>query len=368
MKFAKCIERFGKRGIRKILKRCLKPIPVKPEEFDHDSIGRILVVRQDSRLGNLVLMTPLIRGLKEVFPAARIDVLISEGFEEVLEHNPDIDRTVVFRKKKARLLPWSYPLFINNLRKERYDLVVDASNGYHFSLNNVLLVSFSGARYRLGYARGGKESYFNLPVPLPSEETHMADAMLGLVKSISPDIRDFPLSYYLSDSDRAFAQGWLKERRIMEFDSFFVIHPGGRGEKQWGPLNFAELIDRINSEITLRIVVIGSKEEYELIEHINDLSESAFDIVQDVTIGQMAAIIERCDMFISNDTGPMHVSIALGRPTVGIFISSDFRVYGPRGRNGRIIINTEGLPTVDDVMVAVMDLLDSHADMETEKQ
>ena len=194
------------------------------------------------------------------------------------------------------------------------------------------------------------------------------DAMLGLLRYIAPDVPEQAMSYYLSDDERAYGEEWLHTHHITEFDSFFTFHPGGRGRKQWGPEKFAALIDRISSETHVRIVVIGGMAEENLIGIIRDCSQTEFDILTDVTVGQMAAVIERSDMFISNDTGPLHVSCALGRPSVGIFISSDYRVYGPRGKNGRIVIGSPKLPSVDDVMIAVQDLLNSHTEMELDEQ
>ncbi len=162
MRITKRIERLGKRGIRYILKKFIRSSPVKQEDIDLDQISRILVVRQDSRLGNIVLMTPLISGLKNAFSDVEIDVLISDGFEECCEHNPNINRTIVFEKKKACFIPWWYLQFINKLREKRYDLAVDVSNGYHFSLNNMLLTYLSGAKYRLGYNREDASSFINL--------------------------------------------------------------------------------------------------------------------------------------------------------------------------------------------------------------
>ena len=356
MKFSKRVERFCKRCILNILKMFLKPVPVQPEEFDAESISKILVIRQDSRLGNLVLMTPLIRGLKTAFPDAELDVLISEGYEEVLSHNPYIDHTIVFEKRKARLLPWLYPLFIKRLRRTEYDIAIDVSNGYHFSLNNMLLTSLSGADYRIGYNRNDAQAFLNLLIQLPPPDMHMADAMLGLVKYISPDAHEFPTAFFLNDEDCSFADEWLKSHGITELDSFFVIHPGGKGKKRWNEKNFAGLIGRINADIGLKIVVIGGIAEHDTLNKIRDLSKGSFEALENVTVGQMAAIIDRSNLFISGDTGPIHISSALGRPTIGIFISSDFRVYGPRGENARIVIGRQDQTSIKDVMIAVMDL------------
>ncbi|MCE5252377.1 glycosyltransferase family 9 protein [bacterium] len=302
-------------------------------------------------------MTPLISGLKAAFPDAGIDVLISEGFEEVLENNPCVDRIILFEKKRSRINPLNYIKLIRRLKQMRYDCAVDVSDGHHFSLNNVLLTCFSGARYRLGYDRKDAESFLNILLPPPPEGTHMADAMLGIVKGIAPGIPEYSMAYYITDMDRTFAEEWLIEHEITEFDSFFIIHPGGRGRKKWGARNFAGLIDTLVSQTGARIVVIGGPGDKKTIVSIRELSQTSLDVLENVTVGQMAAVIEHCDLFISGDTGPMHVSVALNRPTIGIFIASDFRVYGPRGRYGRIVIGGEqGIPSIDDVLLAIQDL------------
>jgi len=356
VKFIKRIERFGKRCIRNVLRGIIKPVPVSDKDFHIETITRILIVRQDSRLGNLVVMSPLLSALKAAIPHAEVDVLISEGFEDVLSENPNIDHVIVFEKKSARLIPWRYPFLIRDLRKNKYDLAIDISDGYHFSLNNVLLTAFSGAHYRLGYDRGDAKSFLNLLVPLLPENTYISDALLGLVKNILPVNCEFPITYYLSDTDRMFANEWLYEHDMKEFDSFFAIHPGGKGRKKWGDENFAALIDKINDEIGVKIVVIGGKTEKETINSIKKLSKTHFEVLENVKTGHMAAVIERCDMFISCDTGPMHVSVALNRPTVAIFISSNFHVYGPRGKNSRVVISKGDDSSSDDIIFAIMDL------------
>jgi heptosyltransferase-2/heptosyltransferase-3 len=361
----KYLERYGKRIIRSVARHVLKSDRIRAEEIDTDLIARILVVRQDGRLGNLVLMSPLLSALKAALPDAVLDVLISEGFEEVLAVNPNVDHVRVFRKRRAQLLPWTYVGLIRELRKAKYDLAVDVSNGYHFSLNGALLTRLSGARCRVGYDREDAGAFMNVLVPLPPPDTHMADAMRDIVKPILPGILEYRMAFYVSEGDRNFAAVWLHEHDITEYDSYFFIHPGGKGEKRWGARNFAGLIDRIAGVTGARMVVAGSAHEHEIIQEMSRLSRCGFDVLVGVTVGQMAAVIERCDLFISGDTGPMHVAAALGRPVVAVFLSSDYRVFGPRGKYGRIVAAEDGPVTIDDVVTAIWDILS--IDEESEK-
>ncbi|MCD6308992.1 MAG: glycosyltransferase family 9 protein, partial [Candidatus Latescibacteria bacterium] len=212
MRLGKRIERYGKQRLLGVLKGLFRIERAAFSDFDRDSVSKILVVRQDSRLGNLVLMTPLLAGLREAFPGARIDVLVAEGFHDVYRNCPFVDSLLVFEKRKARLFPWWYPAFVRRLRGIGYDLAVEVSNGHVFSFNNVLLTALAGARYSVGYDRKDAGSFLNLLVPVPPEDMHMADAMFGLVKFLSPGVHCLPARYFLGETDREFADIWMAEQ------------------------------------------------------------------------------------------------------------------------------------------------------------
>jgi heptosyltransferase III len=355
VKFLKGLELYSKRKIRGFLKRKLNSVQLSPREVDIGSLSKILVIRQDSRLGNLVLLTPLLSALKAGLPDAELDVLIAENFEEVLAGNPNVDRLIIFQKQKARLIPWWYLGFIRKLKKTRYDLAIDVSNGYHFSLNSALLTFFTGARYRLGYDREDAGTFMNVLVPPPPENTPMAEAMQNLIDPILPGIRKYQTAFYVGDHDRSFAGDWLTERGISDSDPFVAIHPGGKGKKRWSVQNFAGLIDRIGASGE-RIVVIGGKADRETVRSLRALAKTRFEVLEEATIGQMAAVIERARMFVSGDTGPMHVAVALGKPVVAIFLASDARVFGPQGKKSRVVTGTGGDVIVDHVFNAMRDI------------
>jgi ADP-heptose:LPS heptosyltransferase len=354
VKILKRLERYSKSKILGLLKRTLKSDRLSPEKVDTSSISKILVVRQDSRLGNLILMTPLLSALKAALPDSEVDVLVSEGFEDVLAHNPNANRMVIFQKKKARMIPWWYLGFIRKLKEARFDLAIDVSNGRHFSLNGALLTFFSGARYRLGYDRENASTFMNVLVPPPPEETPMAEAMQGIIEMIFPGIRKYPTSFYVDDQERAFAGEWLHEHKIID-NPFIVIHPGGKGNKRWSEKNFAGLIDNINAAGEM-IVVIGGKAEKEIIGRIRTHSKARFEVLEKVTVGQMAAVIDRARVFISGDTGPKHLAEALGKQVISIFLSSDAQVYGHRSERSRIVTGKEGCVTVEDVFSEFRDI------------
>ena len=356
MKTLKKVERSGKRFLSSALKRFLKPSD-QVFGIDIEAVSKILLVRQDTRLGNLVLMTPMIAAMRSAFPDSSIDVLISSGMEDVLGNNPDIDELLVFDKKLMRTKPWNYLSFVRDIRRKSYDLAVDVSDGRHFSFNNVMMTALSGATYSLGYDREDAGDLLNILLPPPSPDIHFADALTGLVRALSPVSGEFPMRFHLSDENRDAVEGLLEKQGLSVLDSFCLIHPGGRGKKQWGEENFANLIDRIRAETGLPVLVIAGASEGDIVSKMKRLVHESFPVLKNLSIGQMAALIERCELFISNDTGPMHVASALGRCTVSIFVSSNYRVYGPRGENTRIVAGSGSRPPVDDVLMAIHDLL-----------
>ncbi len=356
MKPLKRSERFAKKCIRHILGHFISAAPLDSSAIRSGEIQRILAVRQDARLGNLVLMSPFLSAVKAALPNAELDVLISEGFGEVLAENPNVDNIIEFEKKRTRLMPWNYFNLIKKVRDRKYDIAFDISDGRHFSLNNVLLTAFSGATFRIGYDRGDANSFLNVLLPQPEQDTHMSKAILGLADKLSPIVGEYSMTYYLSDDDRSFAGTWLNDHEIHDIDSFFAIHPGGKGRKKWKPELFADLVDKIDESLGVKIVVLGGKAEDETIRIIKQHANARFEVLKNVSVGQMAAVIDRCDMFISGDTGPMHVSVALRRPTVALFISSNQYVYGPRGENSRIVTSRGEDISIENIIMAILDL------------
>ncbi len=362
MRIYKNIERAGKRLMRSVLKNIIRPESIAVADIAAEDISKILLVRQDTRLGNLVLMTPMIRALKEVFPDCSIDILISSGMEDIFDGNPAVDDLVIFDKDAAKILPWRYLGLISDLKREKYDIAIDVSNGHHYSFNNVMLTALSGARYSLGYDREDAGAFLGTVMPpLPPDNTHFADALTGLVNVLSPVSGEYGLELKVAETAREQAEKILDENGISVLDSFCIIHPGGRGRKQWGAEHFTELIERLFVETGFPVLVIGGPGEDDIIEMMKKSSNVPFAIVQDISIAEMMALIERCDLFVSNDTGPMHIATALGRCTVAVFTSSNYRVYGPRGNNTRIVTSSTGKPAVDDVLMAIHDLIKSCA-------
>lgn len=281
--------------------------------MEHTAYRRILVIRLSS-LGDIILTTPVLRLLREHFPAARIDFVIKAEHQEVLREHPCVDR----------LLPvdTSQPLrrAVRVVRETHYDLVLDL----HRNLRSVWLGYRSRARLRLAYrkhslrrallvhlkwntlrgAASVPERYaaplrrLGVTAPLPQTEVHVDAASAAAVAK------------YLSDNS---LQG--KDRRLI------AVAPGSRwGTKQWPVARFAEAAQALAARYGAAIVMLGDHHDQPLVEVFRRQVEApVIDAVGQLPLMQTAALLQQCRLLLCNDSGLMHMATALQVPVVAVF-------------------------------------------------
>ncbi|UPT72785.1 MAG: hypothetical protein M0D55_12715 [Elusimicrobiota bacterium] len=172
----KRLEWEGKAALRGTLLRLL-PKPRRPDAPpDPAKVRRILAVRHDARLGNLLLLTPSLSLLKKAFPAARVDVLLADRYGDALASNPDVDRVLT-----ARSLP--------GLRFGGYDLAFDFSPHHAFSLSSATWTALSGAPRRIGFDRGDAAKFLGDLVPVPAAQAHETENLAALVRHAAPALK-----------------------------------------------------------------------------------------------------------------------------------------------------------------------------------
>ena len=167
------VERGGKALLRAVLAGLL-PMPRRPEgPIDPAAVHRVLAVRHDSRLGNLLLLTPSLRLIKTAFPAARVEVLISRRYGDALAHNPCVGEILT-----AKTLP--------GLRLRGYDLAFDFSPQHAFSLSSAVWTALSGAKRRVGFDRGDAAKFLDDLVAVSAEREHETAGLARLVRHAAP--------------------------------------------------------------------------------------------------------------------------------------------------------------------------------------
>jgi heptosyltransferase-2 len=317
-------------------------------ELRPDDVRSILVFAYHG-LGNFIMYTPALRELRARYPDARIDLQVGNdtGCEEVLEGSGLFDNIYNLRYSDG-LLAWGKRA--REISETRYDMVINEFHSHSWRL--ALLVAASGSPWRVGHVTSPGWSHrfsrfsfiFNIPVGMREDE-HEVDRYLDLVSAAGAPrtsqnhVRPF---IYLAEADRQYAQGFCEASGLQDAHTIVGVQPGTSATmrwKQWPLERYRELIKRILAETTgTRIVLFGSAGEQKMIEGlVGGLGSRVIVAAGKTTVKQVAALIEKCDMLICNDSGLMHVAVAVGTPVVAIYGPTDIRRTAPLGGENTVI-------------------------------
>jgi len=333
----KTLEKKGKSFLIQVLKLLFRNKPVHGKA-DLSSIEKILVIRQDDRIGNLVLTTPLLLALRKSFPQARLSFLSSNVSAEVFSGSKLIDELLVLEKKRYIRNPFAFISQIFSLRRKGFDLAFDCSDENHLSFGHGMWIYLSGAKYRVGHKREKSDLFLNIEVPPVKYTRHAIDMHLDLLKFLIPGISDELPFLGVKKEEKEYIRNYLEKMGITNEDSLIGINLGGTGEKRWEIKNFIELGEWIKERENVKVIYIWGPEEKELIKNLK-ISEVLPEILP---LPELSALLQRCNLFISSDSGIMHLSTAVGTPTLAIFIQSDPVKFGPKGDKDKIISKING--------------------------
>jgi heptosyltransferase-2/heptosyltransferase-3 len=298
---------------------------------------RILLIRPD-HLGDMLLTTPAIHALRRARPDAELHVLAGPWSAAVLADNDDIDvvLTIPFpgfsRSPKANLRSPYEQLYrsARQLRRIGYSSAVIFRPDHWWG---AMLARFAGIPSRIGY---------DLPEvgPFLTEKTpytggHAVEQSLRLVQSFTGalDTSSVPLTFPVQETDRLYMRGYLEEWRLRPTDRVIVIHPGaGTAVKRWENERWAAVGDALARELDATVVLTGGDHELALAREIAaHMRTPACFVIGDTRVGQLAALYERAALVLGPDSGPLHLAVATGTPTVALFGPADPTEFGPWG-------------------------------------
>lgn len=312
---------------------------------------KFLLIRLD-HIGDLLMTTPAIHALKSRFPESSLSLLASPSSLPVVAGNPEIDTVFAFR------VPWydggraqrfslsQYVRLLRRLRRERFDVAID----FRGDLRVLFLFSFlGGAKQRLGFADLGGEFLLTRSCPYP-EAGHFVEANLSLVNCLAgppapPDIRYVMKT---SPADAARIDALLSDLGLSASDRIIAIHPASIPHwrlKRWPPERYAALADALARQEGAKIVLTGGEEDNPELAHVASLmKERAYLAAGKTSLPQLAELIRRCRLFVANDTGPMHIALAVGTRLVAIFGPTAPGRSGPFGDPERYRVIQHAVP------------------------
>ena len=305
-------------------------------------VSTILVIRY-GRLGDLVLLIPALRALRRRFPAAHISALVDHRYAAVPEMCSAVDRVIASDRIGMRDSPWwsgalSALRSAHELRKARYDLVID----FHGFRETNLLAWYSRAPWRIGLERN-EPSYlpfcFNLD-PVPEDQNlHVADRFDSLVETLGARLGARDIRMEVPSENRIKAERFLREKGVDGCPRLIGMNLGASAaDKMWPATRFATLADRLADRFDLGVLFLCGPGEEDLLRRAeSSLKTDRYALAGQLGLKDLAAVISRCHLLVSNDSGPMHFGPALGVPTLGLFSLSDPLHYRPLGDRSRVI-------------------------------
>lgn len=298
--------------------------------------SRLLLIRLRS-LGDVVLLTPSLRLLKNWRPDLHISLMIEDRFEELLGGNPCVDEVLVLSRKKGvgktlELLRWA-----RELRRRRFAVCLNLHGGP----TSTLLTRLSGARWKAGFFHFRGQSAYHFAVPdaraiLSQEVVHTAEHQaaaffwLGLPRQPVPSSEVF-VTQGGKDS-------WQAERQRLGLTSereYAIIHPTALfATKQWPPEQFARLGQHIEREVGLSVIYTCGPGESSGLDAVERAAGRPLRRAEGLSLASFVAAVAGAKLFAGNDSGPAHVAAALGRRLVVIFGSSNSRIWRPWAGSG----------------------------------
>ncbi len=291
---------------------------------------KILITKFRS-VGDVILLTPLIRNIKSNYPDSEIDLMVNKGTEMLVAHNPNVNHIILHDRFKLRAMPiWqrikTELKTLQSIRKNHYDIIISSDRGDR----GAQIAYFSGAKIRIG--RSGKKGYINNNAFTHcfsfQGERHIIDLNLDPLRLLSLPIKDKGLDVYWSNEDSDKAQEIVKD-----FGSFIHIHPVSQCMyKCIDDKVMAKIIDYCELELRIKVILTSAPVDQELERVVNILNHAKskpIDLSGKLTLLETAALNKLAQMLIVVDTAIMHIATANDIPVLAFFGPTAVDNWGP---------------------------------------
>ena len=283
---------------------------------------RILLIRLSS-LGDIVLTTPVIHAVRAHYSDAHIAMLTGKQSADVLRENPHLDEIITFDRFAKDKDTGEMLRTARVLRGRKFTLAIDLQRKFRTEV----LMYFSGAAERVGKGR-------LCTVRAPEQGNKHATAhYFDLLRAVEIPALDQKLEMFLAASERADATQRFDTAGVTPTGLKVGFFPGaGWKLREWMPERFAAIGDRLVQNFNAEVLIFGGQKESELVHTVAKLMDThAVPFAGNLQIRELAACIEKCDLFLTNDTGPMHIAAAVGTPTVSLFGPGNHIRFQPLG-------------------------------------
>jgi lipopolysaccharide heptosyltransferase I len=301
-----------------------------PVELARIEPERVCIIKPSS-LGDVVHATPILPALRSRWPNAHLAWVVNGAYRDVLEGRADLHELIVYDRGHKGMDPTGLlgtAGLLVRLARGRFDLAIDLQGLFR----SALMVAATGARIRVGMAdaREGARWFYTHRVIAPRLGIHAVDRALRVAAALGAPKEEPRFKVPISD----LARGWARAQLAAVARPRVVLNLGARWPtKRWPPAHFAEIGRRAAAEFGAGLIAVGATEDRPLVEalrhHVGTVP--LWDFCGQTGLIQLAALAVESDLFISNDTGPLHLAAAAGARVVGIYTCTDPALTGPYG-------------------------------------
>lgn len=288
-----------------------------------------ILVRMPNWLGDLVMATPVIEALAQKFPEAKITVMCLSHFCDIFKHDPHVDEVLPVSKSSGWLRNSNSASVVEDIQKGKFDLGVLTTN----SFSSAYLFWRGKVKQRVGFTKDFRRFLLTDPVPKNQPETmHQVLQYQELLKPLGIPNRGLEPKLYVTEEEKLQAKSILANYGVKKDSMIIGINPGAAygSAKCWPPERFKKLARELTGNKNLFVAFFGDKGGKKTVNEICEgLGSQVINLAGGTTIRQLIAMISVCDIFLSNDSGPMHVASALQIPLVAIFGSTSDVKTGP---------------------------------------
>ena len=287
-------------------------------------------------IGDVIFSTPFIRAVRAAYPQAFIACLVHPRCAEMLKGSPRLDEVIIYDEEGIHKSLAGKLRLIAALRKRRFDTAFML----HRSFTKAAITLLALIRERIGYPTKHRGIVLTNSVELRPAQAHKVEYFLDIARAAGIKVDDASYEFFIRDGDRKVIDDFLRENNIGEKKPFVVLCPGGNWDpKRWPAENFAVLGDMLAERAGLKVVISGSAKDAALADSIkNAMRHDAVISCSRTSLKTLGALFERSSLVVANDTGPMHLAVAMKANVVALFGPTSPDLTGPYGNgNYRVI-------------------------------
>ena len=299
-------------------------------KINSDEIKKILCIKPRG-IGDIVLSTIVLENLAAYFPSVKVDYLVEDFAKESLQNNPLVNEILTMRQAE-------FPLKVAlRIRKEKYNLILDLWS----NPRSAQITFLSGVKYRVGFAYRGRRYAYNILASSSRGNHHSAEHNLELLKPLDIPVISKKIHYYVSEKDNSAGKEFILNNFTANESVIGIIPSGGWASKRCDASKWVEICEAISSTYKSKFLILWGPGDEEDANYIKShLPEKAI-LAPATDLSSMSGLINNCTIVLANDSGPMHISAALGIPTLGLFGPTNPKMHGPYSDKSDYVIKDD---------------------------